>query len=565
MPGGSFPLWPIPGRWHCCICWGGGFTGKGTAPGSDCWPPGLTALAVIHIQNSHYYRPETFSILLLLASCWAMLRVVEMRRLRDSLLLGLLVGLAMTPKLSVFMIIVPLLLTYGGRLKDSRGGDRTAAIKETAGHALAAGIVALAAFFLLTPYALLDLPNFIGEQAAQANMARNAGLWPFTIQYVGTPPFLYQFQQTAVWGLGLPLGLAAWGGIIFTAVKAYRGGRHSRGDWLLLAWIVPGLLFLESFEVRFQRYFFPLLPFMALLGARMLLWLPAAMRDGPVLEKGPAAAMRDGPVLGKVPAAARRWLPALAWTPLILVVVATAFYALAFQRIYANPHPAVAASRWIQENLPPGSAIISDNHWDEFIPELYRYEVWQFPAYEPDNVAKMAELAGRLAEAEYLVFYSHRPYVSVASDPERFPYSLNYYRQLFGGGLGYRLERSFTSYPQLAGIALVDDPISRAGLPRPEPLNPEPAPFLSLNLGYADDNVVGYDHPRVMLFRTTAQRPVEELLPLLLPGDANPSQSLMLSETERARQQSGGTWSEIFDRESWANRMRCWPGCWRSN
>ena len=516
---------------------------------------GLTALAVIHIQNSHYYRPETFSILLLLASCWAMLRVVERGRLRDSLLLGLLVGLAMTPKLSVFMIVAPLLLTYGWRLGDSPGGDRMAAIKETAGHALAAGVVALAAFFLLTPYALLDLPNFIGEQAAQANMARNAGLWPFTIQYVGTPPFLYQFQQTAVWGLGLPLGLAAWGGIIFTAVKAYRGGRHSRGDWLLLAWIVPGLLFLESFEVRFQRYFFPLLPFMVLLAARMLLWLPAAWRGWPALGKGPAAARRDGPALGKVPAAARRWLPALAWTPLILVVGATAFYALAFQRIYANPHPAVAASRWIQENLPPGTAIVSDNHWDEFIPELYRYEVWQFPAYELDNAAKMAELAGKLAGSDYLVFYSHRPYVSVASDPERFPYSLNYYRQLFGGGLGYRLERSFTSYPQLAGLALVDDPISRAGLPRPEPLKQEPRPPLSLNLGYADDNVVGYDHPRVMLFRNTAQRPVEELLPLLLDSTANPGQSLMLSEAERARQQSGGTWSEIFDRESWANRM----------
>lgn len=77
---------------------------------------GLTALAVIHIQNSHYYRPETFSILLLLASCWAMLRVVERRRLRDSLLLGLFIGLAMTPKLNVFLIVLPLLLTYGWRL-----------------------------------------------------------------------------------------------------------------------------------------------------------------------------------------------------------------------------------------------------------------------------------------------------------------------------------------------------------------------------------------------------------------------------------------------------------------
>ena len=502
---------------------------------------GLTALAVIHIQNSHYYRPETLSILLLLASCWAMLRVVERRRLRDSLLLGLLIGLAMTPKLNVFLIVLPLLLTYGWRLVDSADGVRRAAWKETAGHALAAGGIALAAFFALTPYALLDLPNFISEQAAQANMARNAGLWPFTIQYIGTPPFLYQFHQTAVWGLGLPLGLAAWGGIVFTAIMAYRGGRFCRGDWLLLAWVVPGILFLESFEVRFQRYFFPLLPFMVLMGARMLLWLPAAWRDRPAL---PA-----------IPVAVRRWLPVLAWTPVVLVIAATALYSLAFQRIYANPHPAIAAAQWLNKNLPPGTPIISDNHWDEFIPELYQYQVWQFPAYEPDNAAKMAILARELASSDYLVFYSHRPYVSIASDPERFPYSLNYYQHLFGGGLGYRLERSFTSYPQLAGIALVDDPIGRAGLPRPVSLSPEPAPPLALNLGYADDNVVGYDHPRVMLFRNVASLTENELLPLLLQKGKDTQASLMLSEWERERQQSGGTWSQIFDRNSWVNRM----------
>ena len=500
---------------------------------------GLTALAVIHIQNSHYYRPETFSVLLLLASCWAMLRMVERRRLRDSLLLGLLIGLAMTPKLSIFLIATPLLLAYWWRWRDTEGGGNRDTLKETIGHAAAAGGVALAAYFAVTPYALLDLSNFIGEQAAQANMARNAGLWPFTTQYVGTPPFLYQFHQTAVWGLGLPLGLAAWGGIAFTAVLAYRGGQLQRSDGLLLAWVVPGLLFLESFEVRFQRYFFPLLPFMVLMGARMLLWLPAAVKGWEV------AAAADW----------RRWLPALAWGPVVVVVLATAFYAVAFQRIYANPHPAVAASQWINENVPGGTAIVSDNHWDEFIPELYQYRVWQFPAYEPDNAAKMAALAGELARSDYLVFYSHRPYVSVASDPERFPYSRNYYEQLFGGGLGYRLERTFTSYPQLAGIALVDDPVGQAELPRPAPLSPEPAPPLAINLGYADDNVVGYDHPQVLLFRNVEKRTAEQLLPLLLPEGNDAGSRLMMSDGQSARQQEGGTWSELFDRDSWVNRM----------
>ncbi|GIS93938.1 MAG: hypothetical protein CM1200mP22_11750 [Dehalococcoidia bacterium] len=97
---------------------------------------------------------------------------------------------------------------------------------------------------------------------------------------------------------------------------------------------------------------------------------------------------------------------------MVLVVAATAFYSLAFQKVYENDHPAVAASKWINENIPKGTLFVSDNHWDEFVPNLYSYNVWQFPVYEEDNVEKMNTLADKLAISEYLVFYSNRPYSS---------------------------------------------------------------------------------------------------------------------------------------------------------
>ncbi len=549
--------------------------GQGYGPWVGLLAAALTALAVIHVQNSHFFRPETFSALLVLAAFWAALRMVEKRRLRDSLLLGLLVGLAFAPKVSILLLALPLLLAYAYRLLDSGNGRWSGlnrqGVEQTALHALAAAAVALAVFFTVTPYALLNLSNFLGEQAAQAEMARNAGLWPFTIQYVGAPTFSYQFQQTAVWGLGLPLGLFAWAGVAFTAFLAWRGTDTRRADLLLLAWVIPGILFLESFEVRFQRYYFVLIPFMVLMGARLLLWPPFYLRSwagGSVRRSGAERAgqavfpgdfqLRAVWAYLRYNPRGQRYVAAAAWLPLALTLAATAFYSLAFQRVYANPHPAVAASRWINENLSGGTVIISDNHWDEFVPELYPYEVWQFPAYEPDNVGKMAALGKQLSRAEYLVFYSHRPYVSVASDPERFPYSFNYYRQLFGGELGYRLDRAFTSYPGLAGVAFVDDPLRRTGLPRPAPMTAEESPPLTLNLGYADDNVVGYDHPRVLLFRNVERLPAETLLAQLVSVPMAPPAGLKLSEVESARQQEGGAWSELFDRNSWVNRQSAW-------
>ena len=536
----------------------------------------LAAFAVIHVQNSHFFRPETFSAFWLLAVFWAILRVLERRRLRDSLLLGVFTGLAFAPKVSIAPILLPLALCYYFRLMDVGNGRLIGAprraLEETCLHALAAGAAALAVFFLVTPYGLLHLSNFLAEQVAQTNMANNAGLWPFTIQYVGTPAFLYQFKQTAVWGLGLPLGLVAWASIAFTAVLAWQGSFARRGDILILAWLIPSMLLLESFEVRFQRYYFVLIPFMVLLGSRMLLWGPFYVQS----IMGGTGSRRRPAVAGaaRVSAASlgtniwsyflhnrkgQQYLLVAAWAPVCLAVGFTIVYSVAFQSIYLKPHPAVAASQWINAHVAPGTSIVSDNHWDEFIPELYPYDVWQFPAYEPDEVGKMAELGGRLASAEYVVFYSQRPYVSVGSDPERFPLTLEYYHQLFGGELGYRFERAFTSHPSLWGITIRDDPFERTGLPRPgrwassEDM-PLSSPWIAFNWGYADDNVVGYDHPTVLVFRNVERLPAETLVGQLVRGDAGSVRALKFSEVDLTRQQEGGSWSNLFDRDSIANQ-----------
>ena len=157
------------------------------------------------------------------------------------------------------------------------------------------------------------------------------------------------------------------------------------------------------------------------------------------------------------------------------------------------------------------------------------------------------------------MFYSNRPYGSVARVPERYPLSSSYYHELFAGDLGYRLERTFTSYPQLAGVAFKDDPLGRAGLPRPDPLVPTPSAALMLNLGYGDDNVVGYDHPQVMLFRNQTHLLEETLRSRLGVAQGqvtqDPVTGLMLTPEEKAVQRSGGTWSKIFDRDSWTNSL----------
>ena len=527
---------------------------------------GLTALAVIHVQHSHFYRPETFTVLLTLACIWATLRMVERRRLRDSALLGLMLGLALAPKVNVLPLLAPLALGYLYRLLDEAEGRwadiQPEMVQKIAGHALLAAAVALGVFFLTTPYAFIDIGAFIGDVMAQTRMARNAGLWPFTVQYVDTPSFLYQIQQTTVWGLGIPLGVVAWVSIPFTAALLLFDRRHIRGDLLLLAWIVPSLLFYESFEVRFLRYLFPLMPVMVILASRMMLWEvdTAGLLVRRIVEAGQRSVNRqrtDSPSkwewLGPVALAAAVGVP-------VIVVVTTGLYSLAFQKVYTNEHPALQASRWIISQVPENSTIVMDNHWDEWLPGLYAYDTWQYPLYEPDTETKMRMLARRLAGADYLAFYSHRPYASAARDQARFPYSYNYYRLLFSGELGYSLHRDFTNYPSLGGVVLRDDALKGAGLQSPQPeFYSQDANFI-LNLGYADDNVVGYDHPRVLIFRNSARLSEPHLRNMLTnPPEAGEESSrstaLMLSPDSLDKQRGGGTFSDITNRSGWTNQL----------
>ncbi|MFH1140633.1 MAG: glycosyltransferase family 39 protein, partial [Chloroflexota bacterium] len=495
----------------------------------------LVAFAVVHIQHSHYYRPETFTILFVMASFWFMLQVLERQRLRDSLWLGLFVGLAFATKVSVLPLLLSLAVVYGRLLWLAVHNGGTGAKAEQAERvalcALAAGAVAVAAYLFWTPYAVLDFPEFLEWNLRELDIVRHAGIVPYTVQYMGAPKFLYEFQQTTMWGMGLPLGLLAWGGLLATAAINLR--RPRLGQVLLLLWTVPLLLTVGSVEVKFLRYTFPLVPPLILMGSGAA-WAGMRWLENRHKILGMAAAVAIG-----------------------LVLASTAFYALAFQSVYSQPHTAVQASAWINANVPVGAQILTDNHWDEGIPDLGRYRVTQLPMFEGDTPQKIGFVASDLASADYLVFYSNRTYGAIARVPERYPFSSNYYRLLFSGDIGYELVTSFDSYPRLLGVAFVDDPFDRAGLPVPKPLAAQsPAP-LSLDLGYADNDAITYDRPLVMVFKNTARYDANRLITMLLKPTVTvePKPALMLTPEELAQQQQGGTWSDLFYNDSLANRF----------
>ncbi|MCH7744910.1 MAG: glycosyltransferase family 39 protein, partial [Chloroflexi bacterium] len=552
----------------------------------------FAALAVIQIQLSHFFAVDTLLALFTIVSFYFMYRVAREGRPRDSMLAGVFIGLGLATKVSQGPIlgafVVAHLMYAFAALRDADTTPQSFTQRwSTAVKGASLGIgVSLAIFFVAQPYAFLDWSRFLGDVTEQSEMVRRIRDYPYTRQYIDTTPYLYQMRQLATWGLGWPLGIVAWAGLLYASLRgmrlkyglAYLGvgwilpaaillfsasffaifvasgialfallgtlpvrSQDSRADVLLLSWVVPYFLITGALQVKFMRYLIPITPFLLLFGSRMLF----ALWDR----------------FGGLRSGARRWMA----VGLAMLVGVTGFYAISYVGIYSETHTAVRAADWINQNAPKGSVILKE-HWEEGLPNMSGYDVRELPLYDDDTAQKSRLIAGELAEADYLVFFSNRLYGTIPRLPERYPFSREYYRLLFNGQLGYELADFEATYPEFLGVSFVDDTFGRPDIPEPIALREfQPSP-VTLNLGFADESFSVYDHPKVLIFENVERLSASVIRSLFrdsAPSDSLPqpqaasarSVGLMLSPQDAEAQQQGGTWSDIIRSDSWTNRF----------
>ena len=543
----------------------------------------FVALAVLHVQLSHFFAVDTIMAVCAVAALYLLARVAREGRARDSLAAGVVIGLGIATKVTLMPIYGAFVMAHAiyalGLLDNGDDDQRSLAdrLSTAASGLLLGGALSVVVFAAVQPYAFLDFARFMGDVVEQSEMVRRIRDYPYTRQYVDTTPYWYHVRQLATWGLGLPLGIVVWAGLVHAAMRGMRPVHglaylaaglalpaallilsssllaivaaagiallalaatlpfrsvESRGSVLLLSWVVPYLLITGSFEVKFLRYMIPATPFLVLFGSRMLLdlWDAASVR----LPR----------------------LRPLLMAGLFLLLAATGFYAVAYTTIYAQEHPAIRTARWINANAPKDSVILKE-HWEEGIPGLHGYEIRELPLYNEDTETKLGRIATELAGADYVVFYSNRLYGTIPRLPDRYPFSGEYYRLLFSGKLGYQLADVQTSYAGLAGVTFVDDTLSRPGVPSPGRLPSASKDGLVLNMGFADESFTVYDHPMTLVFENRGRQTfeaIEQALDRLLPDGARVP-GLMLTPEESEAQRAGGTWSEIVRPASWTARL----------
>jgi 4-amino-4-deoxy-L-arabinose transferase-like glycosyltransferase len=478
--------------------------GDDPQPGRGHWPALLAAafvaLAVLHLQLAHFYTADTplaFFVLLSLYFAAAVARPGSGRR--QEIALGVALGLALATKVSAAPLLFVLPVAYDIRARAAHPGSGAS----PTGLARLTGIlrpmllpllVAAAVFFLTQPYALIDWRNYLDQTLRESQIARGDLDVPYTLQYAGTLPLLYTLWQTALWALPLPLGLVAWASLAASLLRWLRHG--SWADALLLAWVGPTLVITGLQYTKYLRYMLPVLPVLCILTAALLAGLIHKHRTA---RKSSAAHPPSS--IFHLPSAPIRRLSSIA---LVLLLLASLAYALAFVSLYAAPHSWISASDWIYRNLPAGSTLAVE-HWDTALPLIVTVDgVGHGPtdyAYrtlnlydEPDDAAKWQTLAADLSASDLLVVASRRLYGSIPRLPERYPVASRYYDLLFAGELGFELVGEFTRGPSW--------------------LNPRlpPLPGAAPGLLHPDESFVVYDHPRALILRNVERLPAPELL-----------------------------------------------------
>jgi hypothetical protein len=312
----------------------------------------IFGLAFLPIFYSHLALNDVPTLAPVSLSLYGTACVMRRGRLRDYVIAGLGLGLAAATKYTGGITLLCLLAAF---VSDGSGGAFRVAARR-----LAIGlIVALVAFVLANPYAVLDFHAFVTGMSSQASLA--AGEDPVKL---GTRPGsgIGYYLWTFTWGLGWGPVLAALGGAVLLLV---------RRRWAMAMVLIPApiafIIFMGDQQRYFGRWLMPIFPIVAILAAygavELVGWLIRARR---------------------IPAPAAIGLVAVLLLAQSLVAV------LHNDAVLSRPDTRNLARAWMVAHVPAGAKVVlepvvSDNWstdvgvslpWTPTGDRWYRYPTW---------------------------------------------------------------------------------------------------------------------------------------------------------------------------------------------
>ncbi|MDO9028464.1 MAG: glycosyltransferase family 39 protein, partial [Candidatus Roizmanbacteria bacterium] len=330
------------------------------------------------IQNSHFFVVDVFLNTFVTGLIYMLLVYLKLPSIKKVIILSLIFAAMMSIKFTAIIFLPIILLVIILKSVNSW--------KKIAIHSLVFGFWILVFYFAFMPYAFIENIRFIADIKAQLKMNSNPYIFPYTLQYVGSVPYLYYLKNIFLWGLGPITSILSILGL-FILIKQFvipseqsESRNLAKRNIIFLYFIFYILYFLiiGRSAVKFMRYMLPLYPFFALLTGYGLYKLYE-------LYKPLAYVLTTGILL----------------------------WSFMFINIYSFPHTRISATDWILKNIPKGSTLAIE-HWDDRLP-LYGGENYNFEELtlydQPDDKIKWKILNEKLEKTDYIIIASNRLYI----------------------------------------------------------------------------------------------------------------------------------------------------------
>jgi len=432
----------------------------------EYWSAAVYASLVLPIQLAHFFTVDTFVNTFVLISLFFSLSIKKSVLTKQVLKLVLsagFFGLAISSKISAFYSL-PLILLFLFFDQLKLFFNQKIYFKKII---LSLGKIMFATLlFITTTYFVVRLTNpyyfahpsllnraisisFTENITQLKSSTKKESTFPPAIQWKSKTPIIFSLQNIIFFGLGLPAGI-----ILVVGTTSMISQVFKKRDWILffiLLWTMGFLIYHGLQFAQTMRYFLVLYPWFAL-----------------IIAFG----------LSKIPSP--------------IAIVSLIFWPMIFTSIYQTPHSRVEASKWIYQNITPGSKILSE-HWDDGLPLSgdfgYHgiYQAEQLEVFIPDSEEKIAKIANQLQNADYYILSSNRAWQSIMDYPKEYPLMSQFYKKLFANQIpNYQYVKTFSSFPKLCL------PLTKI--------------CWRWNDQWAEESFTVYDHPQVLIFKNLGKK-----------------------------------------------------------
>ncbi len=185
----------------------------------------IYAVAFFPIQNSHFFVVDVFLNTFVTGLIYTLLIYLKSPSIKKIIILSLVFAAMMATKFTSIIFLPIILLVIILKSVNSW--------KKIAIHSLVFGFWILVFYFAFMPYAFIENVRFIADIKAQLKMNSNPYIFPYTLQYVDSLPYLYYLKNIFFWGLGPIISLLSIIGFLNLA-KFSIFFRHRRDKFLIL-------------------------------------------------------------------------------------------------------------------------------------------------------------------------------------------------------------------------------------------------------------------------------------------------------------------------------------------